>query len=190
VFSGKRFSKRKPAQGCLLLSEPFMLDPNFKRTVVLLAEHNENGTIGFILNRPINVKLNEAVAELPGNGKLYYGGPVGTDQLFFIHTLGDRIDGSMEIRKGIYWGGNFETVKFMLKENLFSEGEIFFFIGYSGWAPKQLEKEMNENSWIVASMKPEYLRNKHFDTLWADVLKGMGKEYSMLSNFPEDPQMN
>ena len=85
----------KPGQGSLLVSEPFLLDSYFKRAVVLLSEHDSQGTLGFILNKPTDVKLNEAVDDFPEfDVPLYFGGPVETDTLFYIHTVGELITGA------------------------------------------------------------------------------------------------
>ncbi|HWB64373.1 MAG TPA: YqgE/AlgH family protein, partial [Chitinophagales bacterium] len=96
-------------QGQLLLSEPFMLDENFRRTVVLVCEHTaENGTVGLILNKPVNLRLNEVVEGFPAfDTKVYLGGPVGTDTLQFLHCMGDEIEGGIQLAENLYWGGNF-----------------------------------------------------------------------------------
>src|SRR3990172_6945283 len=110
------FTKFIPSQGKLLLSEPFSSDPNFKRTVVLLAAHNEEGSVGFVLNRPMDLKLGQIIDEFK-ECKLPVGdgGPVQRDSLFYIHTLGDEIPESIPIfsplkgARGMFWSGNFET---------------------------------------------------------------------------------
>ena len=96
----------KPGRGKILISEPLLMDYYFKRSVVLLAEHNDEGSFGVIMNKPLAVKLNEVVKDFPEfDSEIYLGGPVQSDSLFFIHTLGDKIEGSQEIIEGIYWGG-------------------------------------------------------------------------------------
>ena len=91
--------------GNILLSEPFLEDPNFRRTVIFLCEHHKEGTIGFILNKPLDIKISEAMPDLEGfNAPLFFGGPVQTDTMHFLHNLGDMIDDSVEITKGVYWG--------------------------------------------------------------------------------------
>ena len=93
--------------GSLLISEPFLADSCFKRSVVLLSEHDKHGTLGFILNKPTDLKLNEAVEDFPEfNVPLYFGGPVDTETLFYIHTLGNKLEGSREIAAGVFWGGD------------------------------------------------------------------------------------
>lgn len=180
-----------PEKGKFLVSEPFLSDPYFKRSVVLLGEHNEEGTIGFILNKPTDIKLNDAIKEFPKiDATLYFGGPVQTDSLQYIHRLGSRLEGSQELVKGVYWGGNFETLKLLIESGQVSGKDIRFFVGYSGWQPQQLANEIQEKSWIVA---PGNYQHAFFDSpkkLWSDVLRNLGKEFSILANFPEDPSYN
>lgn len=185
------FTKFKPEQGKLLISEPFMNDPNFKRSVVLLATHNEEGSVGFVLNRPMELKLNQIVEEFEENDfPVWDGGPVQRDSLFFIHTLGDAIPDSINIMGDLYWGGNFETVKALLHGKNISENEIRLFIGYSGWSAGQLNEEIKRNSWLVAPASIDIVMTNDWNKLWQDVLKGMGQEYGMIANFPENPLWN
>ncbi len=181
----------KPERGKFLVSEPFLADPYFKRSVVLLSEHSESGSIGFILNKPTEIKVNDAIKDFPKiDSCLYFGGPVQTDSLQYIHTLGNRIEGSKEVMKGVYWGGNFETLKLMIDTKQVTPDDVRFFVGYSGWQPEQLRTEIKEKSWIIA---PGNFMHAFFDNpkrLWADVLRKLGKEFSVLANFPEDPSLN
>ncbi|MBI3501020.1 MAG: YqgE/AlgH family protein [Bacteroidetes bacterium] len=195
------FTKFKPAQGKLLLSEPFMNDPNFKRTVVLLASHNEEGSVGFVLNRPMELKLGQIIEEFgdtstplsAGFFPVWDGGPVQRDALFYVHTLGDAIPGSIPVVGDLYWSGNFETVKALIKGNKISENEIRLFIGYSGWGAGQLQEEIKRNSWLIADATIDLVMNAGTSSdakLWQDILKSMGKEYEIISNFPENPMWN
>jgi len=181
----------KPTKGSLLISEPFFADPYFKRSVVLLIEHNEEGSLGFILNKPIDLQLNEALDEFPQfDAQVYFGGPVRRDNLYYIHTLGEKLKGSFKISNGLYWGGNFELLKLLIKNNEVKPDQIRFFVGYSGWDATQLDKEMSEKSWLVTKPTVHYVMSEHAETLWGDVLKDMGKQYAILANFPEDPSLN
>jgi len=188
------FTKFKPEQGKLLLSEPFSQDPNFKRTVVLLVTHDEEGSVGFVLNRPMDLKLEEIIDEFDSSHlPVWDGGPVQRDSLFYIHTLGDAIPDSIPITPELYWSGNFETVKALIKENKLAENEIRLFIGYSGWGAQQLDNEIQNNSWLVAPSSKDLVMNAGKDTdekFWKNVIKSMGKDYSILANFPENPLWN
>lgn len=188
------FTKFKPEQGKLLLSEPFSQDPNFKRTVVLLASYNEEGSVGFVLNRPMELRLEQIIDDFQScDLPVWDGGPVQRDSLFYVHTLGDAIPDSIPIAGNLYWSGNFETVKALIKGKKIDENEIRLFIGYSGWSAQQLENEIQNNSWLVAPATTEVVMNAGKDSdekLWKDVIKSMGKDYSILANFPENPMWN
>lgn len=187
------FSKQlKPAKGLLLLAEPFMNNPEFGRAVILLTEYSPKGCMGFIIGRRLNISPGQALDDFPDfNGMLYYGGPVSSDQLFYLHTLGERLEGSLEIMPGVFMGGNFETLKAMIKTNKIKPSQIRFFAGYSGWEANQLTREMKENSWIVTPMREDYLfSEKEHKNLWKEILRSMGGKYSMISEFPENPSLN
>jgi putative transcriptional regulator len=185
------FTNIKPEPGKLLIAEPFLDDPYFKRSVVLLTEHNENGTIGFILNKPIEIKLKDAVGELPPiDSNIHLGGPVARETLHFLHTEGDLIDGSLEIMKGLFWGGNFETLKKLIELDKIKPEAVKFFVGYSGWEPKQLDKELELNSWIVLDGSVSSIMKRNTTNLWKDILKDMGKEFAVIAEFPTDPTLN
>lgn len=181
----------KPAKGKILISEPFLSDYYFKRSVVLLAEHNEEGTFGLIINKPVDLILNDILHDFPEfDATVYLGGPVKTDSLYFIHTLGDRLENSLEILHGLYWGGDIELVKELIKLGKISPNEIKFFIGYSGWVSKQLEAELARNSWLVANIKANQVMNSDPNKLWDESLKKLGGDYAYWTNFPSDPVMN
>ncbi len=185
------FTNIKPSEGKLLVAEPFLDDPYFRRSVVLLTEHNEKGSIGFILNKPIEIKLKDAVGELPPiDSNIHLGGPVARETLHFLHTEGKLIDGSLEIMKGLYWGGNFETLKKLITEDKIKAEAIKFFVGYAGWEPNQLENELKLHSWIVLPAKVKDIMKRNPANLWHDILKGMGKEFAVIADFPQDPTMN
>ena len=181
----------QPSRGKLLVSEPFMSSAYFKRSVVLLTEHNEEGTVGFIINKPTEYKLNKVIKDFPKfDGILYMGGPVNTDQLFYLHTLGKKIKGSLQVKKGLYWGGDFDMVKELIVAKAISENDIRFFFGYAGWDTKQLDSELKEKSWMVAENKTEFIMNTDTGKMWNDVIRSLGDEYSGMINYPEDPALN
>jgi len=181
----------KPKKGRLLISKPYLHDPYFKRSVVLLTEHSEEGSVGFILNKQVDITINEALDEFPDfNSKLFLGGPVQKDSLYYIHTMGDTISESVEIGKGIYWGGNFEVLKVLIESNNIKESELKFFMGYSGWSSEQLNNELKNDSWLISDINDIDVINSLPEDLWPDILRGMGKEYAVLANFPEHPSLN
>lgn len=186
------FSKQlKPSQGMLLLAEPFMESPEFKRAVILLTEHNQKGSMGFIINRKLTVSPTQAIDDFPDfDGTLYYGGPVSSDQLFYLHSLGSLLEGSIEILPGVFMGGNYETLKTLINNRQISPSQIRFFAGYSGWSANQLTKELKENSWIVVPAQSQQVFSEDKENLWKGVLHNMGGKYSMIAEFPEDPTLN
>lgn len=181
----------KPEKGKFLISEPFLSDPNFSRTVVFLTEHNFDGSVGFVLNRELDIPINEAIDHFPYfDGPLYIGGPVENSSLFYLHTLGEAIPGSTEIFSGLFWGGEFDVVKSLLENGTLKSDSIKFFTGYSGWNENQLEKEMRQRSWIVADATTEQVMSAEIDQLWQNVLNEMGDKYAMMAKFPVDPSLN
>jgi len=184
-------NKFKPAKGRLLISEPFLQDPYFKRTVVLLCEHNDKGSYGFVLNKYIDLDIDEVIDEFPHlETRISLGGPVQDTRLFYIHTLGDQIEGSIEIKDGIYIGGEFDVLKDLIESNQVDQEYIRFFIGYAGWSENQLQEELEEHAWLVAPGDGLDLMDTSTEKLWSHVLTTMGKEYANLAKFPEDPSLN
>ena len=180
-----------PAAGILLISDPFLKDPNFLRTVVLLCEHEENGSFGFVLNRKYENTIDELITGLEGfKIPVYYGGPVQTDTIHFLHQCPDQIPGSVEVVKGIYWGGDFELLCEMIRINTIDINKIRFFIGYSGWGEGQLNDELNEKSWLTVKAVRKIVFHKNYEEIWKDSLKQLGGDYEMMINFPIDPQLN
>ena len=182
----------KPAKGLLLIAEPAITgDLSFNRSVVLIADHTESGSIGFILNKVLDFELKDLVPDIKGKFRVYNGGPVEQDNLYFIHKVPDLIPDSIEIANGIYWGGNFEVVKGLLNQSLITEGEIKFFLGYSGWDCDQLNEELNAHSWIVTENKDNKdILNRKPRTFWKDKMMQLGGSYVIWSNAPENPSYN
>ena len=180
------------AAGCLLISEPFMMDPNFKRAVILLTEYSEAGAMGFILNHPGDFLLGDVLPDVSYSElSVYTGGPVGNNTLHFIHCCPEKIEDGIEIAEGIFWGGDFEKVKELVSSYQLSENEIRFFTGYSGWTPKQLDDEIKEDSWIVANpLQSGSIFTDHEENFWRQVVIGLGNRYAHIANFPENPTLN
>jgi len=181
----------KPKAGRLLISEPFMGDYYFGRSVVLLVEHNEEGSFGVVLNKLIEAPLNEVLKGLPPfDSKIYLGGPVDTSSTFYVHSLGNKIEGSMDIGNGLFWGGDIEIIKEMILLNQLNSNNIRFFIGYSGWEANQLEGELESNSWIVSTETDKSILNLPIKDMWKSCLQNLGSVYNYWSKFPIDPGMN
>jgi len=182
--------EQKPEKGKLLISAPHLTDI-FKRSVIYLVEHDKNGSVGFVLNKPIKFNVNEIIEDFPEfDSKVFLGGPVQTELVNFIHKSPDKIDGGYEVQNGIYWGGNFDSLKILAEAKSVYPDDFKFFVGYAGWSPNQLDDEMKENSWYVTDAKPEFIFSNEPQKLWQAVLRSMGGEYITLSTFPEDPSVN
>lgn len=180
----------QPASSMLLLSSPFLDDLHFKRTVILLTEHTEKGSMGFILNRPTDLTIHDAIEDFPDfNATLFFGGPVQPEIMQYIHRIPD-LEESIELKSGIYWGGNFDKLKFMIDTGQVQNQDIRFFIGYSGWGPLQLQQEIIKKSWILSKSTKKFVFTKNYKQLWRQVLKSMGGYYSRFTNVPEDPSFN
>jgi putative transcriptional regulator len=179
------------SQGKILIAQPFLNDGHFKRSVILLAEHNENGSMGFIVNRPMNLKLKDVLPNLPDLMQpLFYGGPVAENQLFFVHRAADRIKDSLPVSGGYYWSGDFEDVVRLLQNKELSPLDIKFFIGYSGWEAEQLENELTQKAWFIAEADYRNLMKENATVIWSNELKKLGTNFAVLANFPEEPSLN
>jgi len=180
-----------PGKGKILISEPFLNDPNFKRTIILLSEHNSEGSVGFVLNKPTEYKLNQVVDDFPEfDALVYYGGPVQLNTLQFIYKGENIIEGSMEIMPGLYWGGSFDILRMLIEAKSVNPIDFRFFLGYSGWDEGQIDDEMGINSWIVSDTSIENIFSEEPDKLWREILKGMGKKFAILASFPDNPSVN
>ena len=179
-------------KGKILVSEPIFIEESyFNRTVVLLADHNETGTVGFILNKPLEFSIGDLIPEIESNLTVYNGGPVEQDNLYFIHTVPQKIKSSIEIASGIFWGGDFDMLKQLLNENKILKTEIRFFLGYSGWKKNQLATELKEKSWIlIDNNEQEKLLTKKSNNFWKELISNQGGDYILFSNAPENPILN
>jgi putative transcriptional regulator len=186
-----RYNNVRPAAGKLLLAEPFLGDPFFSRSVVLLIEHNEEGSFGLIINKQVPVKPAEAISSL-GNyeGKVFVGGPVQPRSIFYLHTLGQRLEGSLPVIDHLYWGGDAMQLNQMIMKGEVKPGEVRFFLGYSGWSPGQLQDELKRDSWLVTKASADFLLNTPPRHLWKALLQRMGGKYAYWINFPTDPLLN
>tara|TARA_R110002072_G_scaffold193809_2_gene350965 strand:+ start:7995 stop:8555 length:561 start_codon:yes stop_codon:yes gene_type:complete len=182
----------KPTKGYLLVAEPSIIgDVSFNRSVVLIAEENESGFIGFILNKPLEYTINDLIPSINSQIVVYNGGPVEQDNMYFIHKVPDLIPNSIEIANGIYWGGDFETVSDLIENKMIQEKDIRFFLGYSGWDANQLEDELALNSWVVVKNNYEQeIFSKDNASFWKEKMREFGGDYILWSNAPENPNFN
>lgn len=178
----------------VLISEPFTRDFYFKRSVVLLVEHNNEGTIGFILNKGVEIPLNDVLKDFPQfSSRLSIGGPVKPDNVYFIHTLGELIPNSLHVIDNLYWSGDFKELKKSIEFGMVKTDDVRFFVGYSGWNPKQLDREITENFWLVSDLSIDFIMNNNNidqNKLWKNSIEQLGGKYQLWTTFPENPELN
>jgi len=182
-----------PTKGHLLIAEPSTIgDVSFNRSVILLANHNEEGSVGFILNKPLDVTVCELVDGISSCSiPVYNGGPVEQDNLYFIHSVPHLIEGSQEISAGVFWGGDFERAVDLIINERIDENSIKFFLGYSGWASNQLQDELTQHNWVLQENKVcRELFSKNDPEFWREKILELGGAYLLWSNAPENPQSN
>ena len=182
-----------PAQGSILISEPFLQDAYFQRSVVLLVEHNTQGSMGFVLNKKTDLIVNTFFRELEEYPEIpiYLGGPVSANRLFFIHSLGDLIvPDSVKIKDRLYFDGDFEALKRYIQNGHSIEGKVKFFLGYSGWTEGQLGNEINKNSWVVSHAAKENVLLADGESFWKNSLEQLGSNYEAWTKYPKDPYLN
>ena len=178
-------------RGKLLLASPTLLDPNFVRTVVLIAEHTEEGAMGLVLNRPAASTVSEAVPDLAwltaDDEQVYVGGPVAETAVIVLAEF-DRPD-----MAGALVDGDLGFIGADADDPAALDGAVRrarVFAGHAGWGPGQLEGELEEEAWIVEPPLREEIFSEDSEQLWAAVLRRKGREYALLSTMPPDPSVN
>ena len=180
------------AKGKILISEPFLTDPSFSRSVVLITEHDKHGTIGYVLNQPTSVLLNDIIDGLPFSKKtVASGGPVERNSLHYLHSYSTIAD-TTEVQPGLFWSGDFDEVCDGLIAGKWSLDQFVFFVGYSGWAPGQLSEELSQKAWLVGTLPTDKMLNSTIDSneLWKHAIRDIGGKDALLANAPIDPFLN
>ena len=181
-------SNNKVKKGSILISEPFMKDINFIRSVILICEHNDEGFFGYKLNS-INKNKNISIINNDFINNLHYGGPVESEYLNFIHNCNEDSINSNKISDNLFLGGDINLFKKIIEKN--KSIKYKFFLGYSGWTSSQLIDEINSNSWIVVNnYDKKYLFNRGNDQYWSNFLRNIGGKNKIFSNYPLDPSLN
>lgn len=179
----------KPTNGCVLISDPFIDEDFFRRSVILLCDHSSEGSFGFVMNNFLDIDLHEIDNDFPDiNAVISVGGPVETESLFYIHSFGSIIAKSTPINDELSIGGDFEQIKSLLNDNENNRLKIRFFLGYSGWDKLQLSREMTENSWIVATnITTDELLSIHQKDFWQYCIEKQGERFKTIAKFPINP---
>lgn len=183
-----------PRKGDLLIAEPLLDEPYFKRSVVLLLDEDENnGHLGLTLNKITPVTLQDLFPDWHAgmNIPVYSGGPVEADRLFMLHSLGDKFEGSMEVAPGIFVGAKLDDVIDYINSNQYTEGEIRFFLGYSGWTKDQLTTEILKNTWALnPNVSPHDMLIGNEDAYWRREVERLGEKYRSWLIVPSNPNYN
>ena len=172
-------------QGKLLVASPSLLDPNFRRTVVLMTHHDEEGAMGLVLSRPSEIRVSDAVpelADLPGDELVYVGGPVQPEAVVVL------VEHESEPELPIV--GNIAFMQADADVDELDGVRARVFAGYSGWGPGQLEGELEESSWIVVPAEPDDAFATDPDELWRTVLHRKGGKFALIATMPYDPKLN
>lgn len=181
----------KIENGYLLLAEPFMMDDQFKRAVVLVCDRHIDGTVGFIMNKPMQPFVYEILEDFPNHEcKLHFGGPVSHDTIHFLHNRGDIIENSMQVDKDLYWGGDYDQLKECFNNKLMTAKDIRFFVGYAGWSAGQLEEELSYHSWVISKMDPQRLFTLAQEDLWSQAMNDKGGTFQVISDISEFSNLN
>lgn len=177
-------------KGKLLFSAPTLVDPNFRRTVVLIAEHGEDGAMGVVLNRPSETTVGEAVPELAevagADTPVFVGGPVQPRAVLLLAEF-DEPSAAATVVVGDL---GFARADGDLEELAEATRRARVFAGYSGWSPGQLESELEEESWLVEPVDDIDLLADPEDDLFGSALRAKGGPYRILALMPDDPRLN
>lgn len=178
-------------KGKLLIAEPSILnDDSFNRSIILLTEYNKKSVVGFILNKPLEYTVKDLLPEIDCNFIIYQGGPVEQDNLYFVHKVPELISDSIEVSNGIFWGGNFESLRILLANKEIKNTDIRFFLGYSGWETNQLQNEIDKDSWFISENDFQNIFSADNSSLWKNKLLEKGGKYKIWANAPSDVNLN
>lgn len=185
-----KFKQIPPKAGRVLIAQPSLNDPFFKRTVIYLIEHDPNGSMGFIVNRKLNISLSDILPDFPDvDVNVSVGGPVSPETINFLHTFGHKIPNTYPLGNGIFMNGDIEALKSLALSGQVNAKNLRIFIGYSGWGPKQLENEIKEDSWVVANFPQLDVIRGIYDN-WYFAVQQLGDKFKVWTIYPENPTLN
>ena len=179
-------------KGMFLIADPKLRDPNFSQTVVLLCEHNDQGSLGVVVNRPTTLRLSEAIPNIDDaratSDVIYSGGPVQPDQIMTLYRAAKQIPESEHVADGMYVGGSLTLLEDMLASS--SSNSIRAYVGYAGWSSNQLESELGESAWKLVPADQKFVFDMKPAQVWSTLLASLGEEYAIYASMPTDPSMN
>ena len=180
-------------KGIFLVATPSLRDHNFRQTVILLCEHGEEGALGVVVNRPTKINITEVLPQIPilegQKHMVFSGGPVQRNHLLILYRTPEEPENTHHVFNGVYLGGNMTALEEIVK-NPFSPDNFRAFMGYSGWAPGQLENEMESDSWLTLPADSSFMFDWDHTRVWTDILQSLGTQYQIYRDMPIDPQMN
>lgn len=183
-----------PQKGSLLVAEPFLSEEHFNHAVILLIDYSRSQrNMGIVMNRSTTYTLGQLVGHIDTTSDIpvYCGGPMSCDRLYYIHSLGQLISGSLKITDGLYIGGNFDEVIEYISDGYPVNGMIRFFVGYSGWDIGQLETELRNHVWAVAEpIEASEMLTGADDAYWHKTVRSMGQRYRGWLYHPMYPSAN
>ena len=184
--------KRDLKTGCILLAEPFMWDNNFKRAAIFITEHDKKGSVGFIMNKMLDMKVTQLIKDFPDfDCEVGFGGPVQTDTIHYVHSIGHLLDDSIPVTEGVWWGGDFNKLKALIRSGVVKPDDIRFFVGYTGWSGGQLDEEMTVGSWVTADLDLNYIFNSQTSgNLWQEIMEHKGNNFAIIGQMPDAANWN
>ncbi|HEX6116825.1 MAG TPA: YqgE/AlgH family protein [Solirubrobacterales bacterium] len=182
-------SSAESLRGKLLVASPALVDPNFARSVVLITEHNDEGAMGIVLNRPADALVTEVLpdlADVAADETLFVGGPVQPDAIVLLAEFSDPDAAAWIVVADVGLAAADRELAELAE--VVRRGRLY--AGYSGWGPGQLEAEIEIDSWIIEPPMPAELFPDDPGTLWRGVLDRKGGQYALIARMPDDPSMN
>ena len=188
------YKNKKYGKGSLLIANPVLPDPNFSRTVILLCNHDEQGSFGLVINRATQLKALDLFSSIDllksYDEKIYFGGPVSQSIVFFLCRSPLGVGELDEVCPGVYLGSSLEALESLYSDIENPEQNIRFYLGYSGWSGGQLAGEMEQNSWLIQRADERFIFQDSENLIWSEAINSLGEKYNYLTKAPVNPQWN
>jgi len=177
-------------KGYLLVAQPLLIDSYFNRSVILICDHNKNGTVGLQINKSSNQNLKNINSKILKNENIFLGGPVDKS-MFFLHKKNIISNDSIKINNDLFFSKNIDYLNNLIKNKEIKKDQFKLFIGYSGWNKGQLQQELNKNAWIIIpKFDSKIIFSSNYKNIWRYVLQNSNKTHKMFSNYPINPRLN
>lgn len=178
-------------KGSFLVAGPGLYDPNFRQAVVLLCEHNAQGSMGLVINRPTELVLTEALNQLGGerDDVIYSGGPVQPDHLLILIRSEQEPASSHHVFNDVYLGTDLPTLQSLVAQSVPDEA-FRGYAGYAGWGAGQLDAELASNSWITVPGDSKWIFDSDPRIVWPELMRSLGPRFAFYADMPKDPTLN